>query len=158
MKALVTVALITMSSLALANGGGGGGGSNPTTQATFLVNTSVMNTSDGMNSASEQNLASNAGNFTSLNTKDQTVDAKDSYILNESKRGGLATQNIASNAGTAGLYSTTTQVAVITGSTVINKASWGAQATQNISSNSNCITCLNSSSSHGHGHGHGHGD
>ena len=70
MKALVMVGLVTMSSIALANGGGGGGGGggNPTTQTSVIMHTSVWNTSDGSGSASEQNLASNAGTFTNSNT------------------------------------------------------------------------------------------
>jgi len=151
MKTLVMIGLVAMSSIALANGGSGGG--SPTSQTSVIVNTSVMNTSDGSGSASEQNLASNAGTFTSSNTLSQTVNASDSLISNDSYRGGLATQNIASNAGTAGLYTTTYQLASITSSSVINRASWGAQAIQNISSNTNCITCLNSTSGSGHGHG-----
>jgi len=114
------------------------------------VNTSVMNTSDGMGSASEQNLASNAGTFTSSNTQDQTVNATNSSIWNDSSHGGHATQNIASNAGGPGLYTTTHQLAVITNSGVINRATNGSQAVQNISSNTNCITCLNSMSDSHH--------
>jgi hypothetical protein len=155
MKALVMIGLVAMSSIALANGGGGGGGGNPTTQTSVIMHTSVWNTSDGSGSASEQNLASNAGTFTNSNTLSQTVNAKHSLISNDSYSGGRATQNIASNAGTSGLYTTTHQLASITHSSVINRASWNAQAIQNISSNTNCITCLNSSSGSGHGHGHG---
>ncbi|MEY3264710.1 MAG: hypothetical protein RL717_2187, partial [Pseudomonadota bacterium] len=80
MKALVFIALTAMSSLAMANGGGSGGGSgsgggggssapsSPTTQTSTIVNTAVINTSDGWDSKSQQNLASNAGSFTSTNT------------------------------------------------------------------------------------------
>jgi len=153
MKALVMIGLVAMSSIAMANGGGGGGGGNPTTQTSVIMHTSVWNTSDGMGSASEQNLASNAGTFTSSNTRDQTVYATKSDIHNESNSGGHATQNIASNAGGPGLYTTTYQYASITDSSVINRASHGAQAIQNISSNTNCITCLNSTSGSSHGHG-----
>ena len=151
MKALVMVGLVTMTSMAMATVGGGG--SDPTSQTSVIMHTSVWNTSDGMGSASEQNLASNAGTFTNSNTLSQTVNAKHSLISNDSYSGGRATQNIASNAGTSGLYTTTHQLASITHSSVINRASWNAQAIQNISSNTNCITCLNSTSGHGHGHG-----
>ena len=153
MKALVMVGLVTMTSMAMATVGGGGG--DPTSQTSVILHTSVWNTSDGMGSASEQNLASNAGTFTSSNTVDQTVNASRSHISNDSSHGGRATQNIASNAGGPGLYTTTYQYAYIANSHVINRASHGAQAIQNISSNTNCITCLNSTSGSGHGHGHG---
>jgi hypothetical protein len=86
------------------------------------MHTSVSNTSDGSGSASEQNLASNAGTFTSSNTLSQTVNANHSLISNDSFGGGRATQNIASNAGTSGLYTTTHQLASITHSSVINRA------------------------------------
>ncbi|MEY3790097.1 MAG: hypothetical protein RLZ09_933 [Pseudomonadota bacterium] len=149
MKALVMIGLVTMTSMAMATVGGGGG--SPTSQTSVIVNTSVMNTSDGMGSASEQNLASNAGTFTSSNTQDQTVSASGfSTIVNDSSHGGHATQNIASNAGGPGLYTTTHQLAVVTSSAVINRATNGSQAVQNISSNTNCITCLNSMSDSHH--------
>ena len=94
MKALVFIALTAMSSLAMANGGGGGGGSSapssPTTQTSIIVNTSVINTSDGWDSESQQNLASNAGSFTSTNTVLQSVFASDALIMNTSTTGGAS--------------------------------------------------------------------
>ena len=151
MKALVMIGLVAMCSSVLADDGGhGSSGGNPTSQTSLIVNTSVQNTSDGSGSASEQNLASNAGTFTSSNTQDQTVNAANSNIWNDSSHGGHATQNIASNAGGPGLYTTNNQLAVITNSNVINRALNGSQAVQNISSNTNCITCLNSMSDSHH--------
>ncbi len=141
MKILATVVLLSASSLSFAMAGGGTP-SNPTMQATELVNTVVANSANGPVATAQQNLASNVGTFTSSNTQLQAVGAENSYISNSSS--GTATkanQNIASNAGTNGLYTTTYQIAIIRDSFVTNQAGQGASASQNISSNTNCITC-----------------
>lgn len=154
MKKIALLALVVCASAAFADNEGMGGGryhhhnqgnhqqpSTPTLEATVLVNTALVNSASGMNGISQQNLASNVGNFTNGNTQVQMVYAKDSYIRSEGLLGGQAQQNIASNVGSDGLHTATFQIAMIKDSAVINKASFGARAYQNISSNSNCVTC-----------------
>ena len=153
MKKLSSIALAIIATTASAfafadngngNGNGNGGGhqtpSNPTLQATVLVNTAVVNNAFGVNGKAQQNLASNVGSFASNVTETQLVMAKNSLIAN-SAMGGQANQNIASNVGEDGLRTATVQVAYIKDSALINKASWGGKALQNVSSNSNCLTC-----------------
>lgn len=128
------------------NGQGNGNGngqtevSDPTTQATMLMNTAVVNTAFGPGSMAQQNLASNVGSFEPDGTELQLVMAKNAFIAN-SAMGGQAEQNIASNVGHEGLQGATVQMALIKDSAVINRAGWGGSALQNLSSNSNCITC-----------------
>ncbi|MEY3954482.1 MAG: hypothetical protein RLZZ397_1362 [Pseudomonadota bacterium] len=150
MKKLTLIALVLASGAAFANGPGNGNGngngggqeqvSDPTTQATMLLNTAVVNTAFGPGSTAQQNLASNVGSFEPDGTELQMVMAKNAFIMN-SAMGGEAEQNIASNVGHEGLQGATVQMALIKDSAVINRAGWGGQALQNLSSNSNCITC-----------------
>ncbi len=152
MKKLSSIALAIIATTASAfafadngngNGNGNGGNqtpSNPTLQATVLVNTAVINKAVGFNGKAQQNLASNVGTFASNVTETQLVMSKNSLIAN-SGMGGQANQNIASNVGEDGLRTATVQMAFIKDSAVINKASWGGKALQNVSSNSNCLTC-----------------
>ncbi len=153
---LIGVAALCLTSFAMAssnegsgNGNGNGNGhghnhsqpqSDPTIQATLLVNTAVVNTAFGANGVAQQNLASNVGSFDSNATVMQMAAIKDSLVMN-SGLGGQANQNIASNVGEDGLRTSTYQVALIRNSAVVNRASWGGKALQNLSSNSNCLTC-----------------
>jgi hypothetical protein len=155
MKKFTLIAMMAFASAAFADGEGMGGHYHnnnghsghhqtaPTIEATMLMNTAVINSASGRNGISQQNLASNVGNFTDGNTQVQMVYAKDSFIKSEGNWGGQAQQNIASNVGSDGLHTATYQIALIKDSAVINKASMGARAYQNISSNSNCVTCQN---------------
>ncbi len=147
---LLGVTVLALSSMAFANGNGNGNSqgngngnsqpSDPTIQATILVNTAVVNSAFGSQGTAQQNIASNVGSFVSQATQVQMAAIKDSVIMNMGN-GGQANQNIASNVGEDGLHTTTYQVAMIRNSAVINKASWSGKALQNLSSNSNCITC-----------------
>jgi hypothetical protein len=153
MKKITLIAMMACATAAFADNDGGhwhnqGHGGNqhpstPTLEATVLLNTALVNSASGMNGISQQNLASNVGNFTDGSTQVQMVYAKDSYIKSEGLLGGQAQQNIASNVGSDGLHTATVQMALIKDSAVINKASFGGRAYQNISSNSNCVTCQN---------------
>lgn len=153
MKKITLIAMMACATVAFADNDGGryhqhghGGhhhSSTPSLEATVLLNTALVNSASGMNGISQQNLASNVGNFTDGNTQVQMVYAKDSYIKSEGFLGGQAQQNIASNVGSDGLNTATFQMALIKDSAVINKASFGGRAYQNISSNSNCVTCQN---------------
>ncbi len=145
---LIGVVTLCLTSFAFANGNGNGNGNggtpqlqtDPTLQATVLVNTAVVNSAFGSNGTAQQNLASNVGSFSSNATTMQLAAIKDSVVMNAGM-GGQANQNIASNVGEDGLHTSTYQVALIKNSAVINKASWGGKALQNLSSNSNCLTC-----------------
>ncbi len=149
---LIGVVTLCLTSLAFAsdngnngNGNGHGNGnsqpqSDPTIQATLLVNTAVVNTAFGSNGIAQQNLASNVGSFESNATVMQMAAIKDSLVMN-SGLGGQANQNIASNVGEDGLRTSNFQIALIRNSAVVNRASWGGKALQNLSSNSNCLTC-----------------
>jgi len=149
---LIGVTALCLASFAFANGNGnengngnGNGGnhqaqSEPTMQATVLVNTAVVNSAFGSNGVAQQNLASNVGSFSSNATVMQLAAIKDSVVMNAGM-GGQANQNIASNVGEDGLHTSTYQVAMIKNSAVINRAAWGGKALQNLSSNSNCLTC-----------------
>lgn len=155
---LIGAAALCLASFALASGNEGNGNGNghghghvhgngnpqmqsdPTIQATLLVNTAVVNTAFGANGIAQQNLASNVGSFSSNATVMQMAAIKDSLVMN-SGLGGQANQNIASNVGEDGLRTSTYQIALIRDSAVINRAAWGAKALQNLSSNSNCLTC-----------------
>lgn len=145
---IIGMAALCLASLSFANGNGnnnGNGGppqvqTDPTMQATMLVNTAVVNSAFGNNGTAQQNVASNVGSFSSNETKMQLAAIKDSVVMNTAM-GGQANQNIASNVGEDGLRTSTYQVALIKNSAVINKASWGGKALQNLSSNSNCLTC-----------------
>jgi hypothetical protein len=153
-SALVGIAAMCLTAVAFASGDEGGGHgmgngngnsasqsqTDPTIQATMLVNTAVMNTAFGANGFAQQNLASNVGSFSSNATIMQMAAIKDSLLINAGM-GGQANQNIASNVGEDGLHTSTYQVAMIRNSAVINRASWGGKALQNLSSNSNCLTC-----------------
>lgn len=153
MKKIALIAMMACASVAFADEGGGryhnhgqGGHqhpSTPTLEATVLLNTAVVNKASGTGGISQQNLASNVGNFTNGNTQVQLVYAKDAYIKSEGLDGGQAQQNIASNVGSDGLHTATFQIALIKDSAVINRATGGGRAYQNISSNSNCVTCQN---------------
>ncbi len=154
---LIGVSTLCLASFAFASGNGNGIGnghgnghgngngnshsqSDPTIQATVVVNTALINTAFGANGLAQQNLASNVGSFSSNATVMQLAMVKDSLIMN-SGLGGQANQNIASNVGEDGLRTSTYQVAMIKDSAVINRAAFGAKALQNLSSNSNCLTC-----------------
>ncbi len=153
-SALMGITAMCMASLAFASDGNGNGNghghghgnghshpqSDPTIQATLLVNTAVVNTAFGANGVAQQNLASNVGSFSSHATVMQMASIRDSMIMNTGV-GGQANQNIASNVGEDGLHTSTYQVALIRNSAVVNRASWGGKALQNLSSNSNCLTC-----------------
>lgn len=150
MKKIAFVGLCLASSFAFASGNGNGHGngqgngqgnsSDPTMQATVLVNTAVINSAFGQSGRAQQNLASNVGTFDNNTTKVQYVSAKNSIIKNDAFN-GVAQQNIASNVGEDGITTSTYQIAVIKDSAVINRAGWGGQAIQNLSSNTNCISC-----------------
>lgn len=155
MKKIALIAMMACATATFADDGGMGGRyhhnnghsghqqSAPSIEATVLMNTAVINSASGRDGISQQNLASNVGNFTNGNTQVQMVYAKDSFIKSEGTWGGQAQQNIASNVGSDGLHTATYQIALVKDSAVINKASMGARAYQNISSNSNCVTCQN---------------
>jgi hypothetical protein len=156
MKKIALIAMMACASAAFADDGGMGGryrhnngqgnhhqNSAPSLEATVLLNTAVINSASGHDGVSQQNLASNVGNFTDGTTQLQLVYAKDSFIKSEGTWGGQAQQNISSNAGSGSLHTATYQIALIKDSAVINKATMGARAYQNISSNSNCVTCQN---------------
>ena len=110
MKKIALISMMAFASVAFADGGGmgghysnnnghGGGGqqqSSPSLEATILMNTAVINSASGRDGISQQNLASNVGDFTNGNTQVQLVYAKDSYIKSEASWGGQAQQNIES--------------------------------------------------------------